>query len=91
MDQIEKYLVLPLGIVYASAWGITGSFAFGLVLTMFLAALLATRRLTTPPVEAVLALLPPDVPPNIVAHRGAGHDAPENTLAAARLVREPMT
>lgn len=88
-DEATLYSVILVGILLG-----TRSPLWTVVLTAFLYFFLAMCRFPQVPSSRTQKVLHPGKATagtgkvSVIAHRGGGHDAPENTIAAIREVRE---
>ena len=86
-DSLKQILPQFL-LVFIFVQAVVGSLIVSLLTVVLLGLLLNYLRVPPPPMDRVSAVLScADGEPCVIAHRGAGLDAPENTIAAVRLVR----
>ena len=84
MDLVVKqpFEILLIAVILLA---ITGSTVLTLFLVLALLALIEYYKIPKVPEDVSISVLHSAIP-SIIAHRGAGLDAPENTLAAFRQV-----
>ena len=82
---MHRSLLPHVFLTYCVISGLVGVSVLSLAITIILVVVLENFRLAPPPPGGVKRVLNPENT-LIIAHRGAAHDAPENTLVAFKKV-----